>query len=120
MDEQLGSVIMLWGANLILAVALGVTTRSAMAGGLDVNGLAGIRTKETTRSPAAWVAGHRAAWPLVRWLLFGTGVLSVASAVLIAVGYPSLAFGVAFAPIVLVLIAAIPLVWIANQAARRA
>ncbi len=51
-----------------MAVAVGVwlITRAAARGYLGANGAIGIRTTATQRSEEAWVAGHRAALPLVR------------------------------------------------------
>jgi hypothetical protein len=60
-------------------------TRAAARGSLARNGLAGIRTRRTTSSDAAWLAGHAAALPWTRrtaWATAALGLVTVLTAVL--------------------------------------
>lgn len=44
---------------------------------LGPNGFIGIRIRSVMRSKAAWNAGHRAAWPIIRNLCLASLVISV-------------------------------------------
>jgi len=54
-------------AFLIVGLVTMLTTRAAARGDLVRGGLVGIRTRATSRSGAAWEAGHRAAQGPTRW-----------------------------------------------------
>ena len=57
------------GPGLVMAgVLLWMVTAMAAHSDLSSNPAAGIRTADTTRSPQAWRAGHRAALPWARGL----------------------------------------------------
>lgn len=64
----------LFGVILVAVVCIAMT-HSAASGTLSRNGSAGIRTRKTQASDAAWLAGHRAALPIVKWI----GVVAVVS-----------------------------------------
>ena len=67
------------GAGLVLGAALvWWVTAVAARGDLDKNVAVGIRTPSTMASPEAWVAGHRAALPVARWVGIVSGVLGLA------------------------------------------
>lgn len=66
----------LFGVVLVSVVCI-ATTRAAASGSLGRNGGAGIRTKKTLASDAAWVAGHQAALPIIQW----TGAVAALSVV---------------------------------------
>ena len=68
---SLGSVVLVACGLLAIGVA-----RLTATGRLGVNGWAGIRTKATRHSEAAWLAGHQAA----EKLLVSVGLLIIASA----------------------------------------
>lgn len=71
---------LLFAVVMLAPLCIGVT-RAAAEGWLLCNGGAGIRTKKTTRSQAAWQAGHQAALPIVSQLwsvAAGTVVMAVA------------------------------------------
>ncbi len=68
---SLGSIVLVACGLLAFGVA-----RLTASGRLGVNGWAGIRTKATRHSEAAWLAGHRAA----EKLLMLVGLLIIASA----------------------------------------
>lgn len=75
---------------LLIAVFTQLMVRAIAAGTLPVNGLLGLRTPATRRTPAAWDAGHRAAEPGLRLVV----VVTVAAAVLplpftVGLGYHS-------------------------------
>jgi len=69
-----------WTAGLlVLAVVAGVIVGMVRRGTLVSNGVIGIRTPQTRASEEAWQAGHRAAVPLLCWVVR----VAVASAVLL-------------------------------------
>ncbi|MGV1009870.1 MAG: SdpI family protein [Dermatophilaceae bacterium] len=113
----LGGTVGLIVADLVIAAAVAGTTKAAMMGRLKPNALAGIRTSATRSSPQAWVAAHRAAWP---WAV-GIGVVgvlgAVSASVLLALGRPDAAEAVAWIPLVVLAVGAIPVVLVANRAA---
>ncbi len=85
-------------ALLLLGALLGWLARAAASDALRRNGAAGIRTRATMASDAAWFAGHRAAAPTVRnaaWAAaacaaWGAGLAVVSlmlSAAMLGVGY---------------------------------
>ena len=63
-DDILALVPLLVGVVLIPTVGV-LVTRMAAEGNIARNGAAGIRTRHTKASEAAWVAGHAAALPRV-------------------------------------------------------
>jgi len=73
--------IVLTAGLLVLAVVAGVIVGMIRRGTLVSNGVIGIRTPQTRASEEAWQAGHRAAVPLLRWVVR----VAVASAALLLV-----------------------------------
>ena len=65
MESDLLALVPLLSGVVIVAVASLAVTGMAADGGLARNGAAGIRTRHTRASDAAWQAGHVAALPLV-------------------------------------------------------
>jgi hypothetical protein len=63
-DDILAVIPLLFGVALIPTVGV-LVTRMAAEGTIARNGAAGIRTRHTQASDAAWVAGHTAALPRV-------------------------------------------------------
>ena len=63
-DDILALVPLLFGVALVPTVGV-LVTRMAAEGDIARNGAAGIRTRHTKASEAAWVAGHAAALPRV-------------------------------------------------------
>lgn len=63
-DDILALIPLLFGVVLIPTVGV-LVTRMAAEGNMARNGAAGIRTRHTKASDAAWVAGHAAALPRV-------------------------------------------------------
>lgn len=63
-DDILALIPLLFGIVLVPTAAV-LVTRMAAAGQLTRNGSAGLRTRYTKASDAAWVAGHAAALPRV-------------------------------------------------------
>jgi hypothetical protein len=63
-DDILALIPLLFGVALIPTVGV-LVTRMAAEGNMARNGAAGIRTRYTKASDAAWVAGHAAALPRV-------------------------------------------------------
>lgn len=70
---------------MVLAVAVPVMAWCAARGSLPANGVVGIRTRATRRSPEAWRAAHRAALPVV----LAGGVVVLLLAVLAVVREPA-------------------------------
>lgn len=66
----------LFGVVLVPVVCIAIT-QAAASGSIGRHGGAGIRTKKTLASDAAWVAGHQAALPIIQW----TGVVAAFSVV---------------------------------------
>lgn len=64
-DDALSLISLLFAVVLVPVVCVAVT-RSATEGNLVRNGAAGIRTRHTRTSDAAWKAGHAAALPRLR------------------------------------------------------
>jgi hypothetical protein len=77
-----GLALLMWGAG----AAVSVVARRAADGRLRVNHLAGIRTRSTMRSDAAWRAGHAAAVPLSD---LSGGAFAVSGLVSLAVRSPA-------------------------------
>lgn len=77
-EELVGLILLLFSVVMLAPLCIGVT-RAAADGRLFHNGGVGIRTKKTTRSAAAWQAGHRAALPVVGrlwWVAAGTVIVA--------------------------------------------
>ena len=76
MSEELGGLIPLLFVLVFLPGLCVAVTRQAADGLIGMNGSAGIRTRYTKASEEAWVAGHRAALPVVKrmWPVAGVGV----------------------------------------------
>jgi hypothetical protein len=64
-DDGLALIPLLFGIGLLPVVCVPLT-RMAASGGVGRNSAAGIRTRHTQASEAAWAAGHAAALPRVR------------------------------------------------------
>ena len=118
MSEELGGLISLSFALVLLPGICIAVTRQAAEGRVGINGSFGIRTRYTRASDEAWVAGHRAALPIVKemWAVAGVG-LAAAVAVQLAVGGsagPSVALVALMAEVAVVLRSAAA----ANRAAK--
>lgn len=119
----MGNAAVVWVlvvSDVALAVALGWTTWAAAQERLKLNAVAGIRTNATMASSSAWVAGHAAAWPLVRVAAAFSLVGAVAAAAAALTGNLEAAVVIALIPVAVVLVAMIPIVRVANRAARAA
>ena len=80
-------VLMLPAASLVgLSLLLGWISHASVHGGLDRNGLIGIRTRATMASDEAWRAGHRAAASSVGAAAWTSGVAGLAGGVLAVAG----------------------------------
>ncbi len=72
--DPAGAVVVTVGLCLVAPLAW-LMVRSAGQGGIEMNGLVGIRTRATRASPEAWRAGHAAALPwTTRAALVGVGI----------------------------------------------
>lgn len=80
-EEALGLIPLLFSVVMLAPLCIGIT-RAAAAGRLLHNGGVGIRTRKTTRSQAAWQAGHAAALPIINHLWWMAGA-TVTIAVLV-------------------------------------
>lgn len=118
MSEELGGLISLSFALVLLPGICIAVTRQAAEGLVGINGSSGIRTRYTRASDEAWVAGHRAALPVVKamWPVAGIG-LAAAVIVQAAVGGPA-GTGVAFAALIAEVAVVFRSVAAANRAAR--
>ncbi len=74
----LGLAVPLAMLLVVASVALWLVSGRAASGALGPNRWAGIRTRSTLASPAAWVAAHRAAKPGLRAAAVILGVTGVA------------------------------------------
>ena len=117
MEETVG-VALLIACNLLVAAVIVGTTWAAATGRLGLNVAVGIRTPATMRSDAAWLAGHRAAWPVARAAGRVVALLAVVATVLLLIGHPVAAMACGMAGLLLVLVAAIPIARSAGAAAR--
>lgn len=115
-DTGIGALIIIL-CNVPLAAVVVGTTWAAATGRIHNNGMVGIRTAATMRSEAAWLAGHRAAWPLARAAGIGIVALTAVAVVLLVLGLPLAALATGFAGILVVLAAAIPIARRASAAA---
>lgn len=120
MDEDLLGVIMLSFSTVLVCVVTVVTVRAAAAGSLDRNGAVGIRTRDTRASDAAWVAGHAAALPRVRWSVPVAVCAVVAAIVLSVLGRPEWGIVAGLVGVLLQGAVLVSAVGPANRAARRA
>ena len=77
MSEEIGGLIPLLFTLVFLPGVCVAVTRQAADGLIGMNSSAGIRTRHTKVSDAAWTAGHRAALPVVKkmWPVAGVGIL---------------------------------------------
>ena len=78
MSEELGGLIpLLFTLALLPGICIAVTSQAA-DGLMSMNSSAGIRTRHTKVSDAAWTAGHKAALPVVKqmWPVAGVGILA--------------------------------------------
>ncbi len=118
-----GAVISaVWGL-VVLAVLLVVVARAVHSGGLERNGLMGVRTKATMHCDECWRVGHRAAQPGLRRAGWVAAVAAVVCVGLAAVSsgrswgeaVTLTAFGLSYAGVVAVLLHA---TIVAGRAAR--
>ncbi|WP_144837140.1 SdpI family protein [Kocuria rosea] len=118
-DDILAVIPLLFGVALIPTVGV-LVTRMAAEGNLARNGAAGIRTRHTKASDAAWVAGHAAALPRVSTtvpIAVGTVVAAGAATVLGGSGW---GVGVGMVGLLAVTAVLISATGPANTAARQA
>ena len=84
-------------ASLVaLGLVLLAVAGAARSGGLERNGLVGIRTRSTRSSDRAWAAGHLAAAGALRttgWLVLAAGALTLLLPLLVPDGYAGAAAG---------------------------
>lgn len=112
------TVLVMCLGDLVAAAAMWWTVRAASVGRLKLNSFSGIRTAATMASPAAWLAGHRAALPGTRRLAAGCVGAAAVSLLLLIPGWVEAAFAVATLGLVVVLVGSVPIVRAANTAAR--
>ena len=93
MSEEVGGLIPLLFTLVFLPGLCVAITRQAADGLMDMNSSAGIRTRHTKASDAAWTAGHKAALPVVKkmWPIAGAGVIGAVAVQLAAGGDGELA-----------------------------
>lgn len=120
MNEAVFGAVVVIAAVALMAVAMLWTTHAAMTGRMGPNALAGIRIPATMRDRSAWVAGHRAAWPVVKWTGAVSLVMAGAATVLAVLDHYELAILVAFVPVIGVLGSLIPTVRLARRAGEAA
>lgn len=116
-EEAVALIPLVFGVLMMPAVTVPLVRMSA-EGGVEPNGLAGIRTRHTCASRAAWVAGHAAALPRVRRMVPVAVVASVAAVgAQIAAGgaWGMVVAGAGFVVEMALLLSSVPL---ANAAAR--
>ena len=77
-EEAIALIPLMFGVLMIPAVTVPLV-RLGAEGGSEPNGVAGIRTRHTRASPAAWVAGHAAALPRVRRMVPVAVIASLAA-----------------------------------------
>ncbi|GAA1121136.1 hypothetical protein [Arthrobacter flavus] len=120
MPEELIGLILLSFTILLLPAICVAVTRQAAEGLIGANASAGIRTRYTRASSAAWVAGHTAALPVVKimWPVAGAGLVTAAVVQLIA-GGPT-GTGVAFLALIAQTMVLLRSAAVANRAARSA
>lgn len=118
-EELVGLIVLLFVLLFLPAVCIAVT-RQAAEGSIGVNGSAGIRTRHTKTSSEAWIAGHKAALPVVKmmWPLAGIGLLA-AVVVQLVIGGP-VGTGVAFLALLAQTVVLFCSAAAANRAARSA
>ncbi|MBP3036494.1 SdpI family protein [Arthrobacter sp. zg-ZUI100] len=120
MSEELGGLISLSFALVLLPGICIAVTRQAAEGLVGINGSFGIRTRYTRASDDAWVAGHRAALPVVKamWPVAGVGL---AAAVIVHISFGgSAGTGVAFLALMAEVAVVLRSAAVANRAAKAA
>jgi hypothetical protein len=120
MGDNLGAVAFPAIMAVVVAVVFSSMTKAAGRGDLPRSGSLGIRTKATKASDATWLAGHRAAAPVVRTVSLMTSVVAL---VIIVLGFTVDAgwvTAVGIVPFGVVLIGLVPVVQAANAAAKEA
>ena len=109
--------------GLVIVGVLSLTVcGSAVEGSIGRNAAVGIRTKETMKSDAAWLAGHRAADPVMTvtgWVALVLAAALVLSAV-VAQQMPVIVAIVGVAGYAAVIVGALRAKAVANRAARAA
>lgn len=116
-EDVVGLIFILFSVAFLPAVGIFVTGQAA-EGRMDRNASSGIRTRHTRASDEAWIAGHRAALPVVKgmWPVAALGTLLAVGAQILA-GGPS---GIVLALVTLLAETAVLVraASIANRAAR--
>ena len=84
-EDVVGLVFLLFSLAFLPAIGI-FMTRQAADGAIGRNGSSGIRTRHTQASDAAWVAGHRAALPVMTrmWTVAVVGAVVAVGAQLVA------------------------------------
>ena len=118
-DDTLAVIPLLFGVVLIPTVGVLVTWMAA-EGNVVRNGTAGIRTRYTKASDAAWADGHAAALPRVRATVPIAVVTVVAAAVAALLGGGGWGVGVGMAGFLVEVAVLISATGPANAAARDA
>ncbi|WP_342022634.1 SdpI family protein [Arthrobacter citreus] len=120
MSEEFGGLIPLLFVLVFLPGLCIAVTRQAADGLIGRNGSAGIRTRHTKASDEAWVAGHRAALPVVKkmWPAAAAGVLAAVVVQFVAGG--GWGTGAAFLALIVETVILVRSASAANGAARAA
>ncbi|WP_380159754.1 hypothetical protein [Kineococcus sp. R86509] len=71
-----------WGL-LVVAILMAVVVSMTKNGTLSLEGGIGLRTPATQHCDECWIAGHRAALPVMRWVAPVAVVVAVAAVLLV-------------------------------------
>lgn len=115
-----GPALMFIAIDLIVIGGLTWMTWASMTGRLGIDGFGGFRTYAATTSPAAWQAGHAAVWPMVRFVAAVMIALVAVGVYLLSTGQRGAAALALQAPILLAVIALVPMIKVVNRGAEAA
>lgn len=116
-NEVVG-VLLLAVINVFVAAVVAGTTRAVACGRLGPNRFAGIRTPATLSSPAAWSAGHQAAWPIAALIAALSITATTVAVVMLIAGVGHAAIVLSYVTLGALCVGFIALVRVANRAAR--
>jgi hypothetical protein len=105
---------------VVLSMVISQVTKAAARGDLPRSGAVGIRTSATKASDDAWAAGHEAAAPVARKVTLGVSTLAAVIIILSFIFEGAWVTALGVVPFVIVVLSLIPLVRVANGAARAA